>query len=89
MPRISFTQNLQRHVNCQTVEVSALTLRQALEETFAKMPKLRGYLLDDQGSVHTHVAIMVNGTSTTDRKLLSQSLEPDDEIYVMQALSGG
>lgn len=89
MPRISFTQNLQRHVNCPDLEVSALTLRGALEETFAKIPKLRGYILDDQSSVHTHVAIMVNGVSTTDRTKLSQTLEPHDEIYVMQALSGG
>ncbi|EDY82488.1 hypothetical protein VDG1235_2111 [Verrucomicrobiia bacterium DG1235] len=89
MPRLSFTQNLRRHVSCPEMDVSGDTLRQALESAFKQSPKLRGYILDDQGALHNHVAIVVNGEAITDRSNLSLPMSAGDEIYVMQALSGG
>ena len=89
MPRVSFTQNLQRHVPCPEVTVEGETIREALENAFKEYPKLRGYILNDQGGLHRHMAVIVNGEATLDRERLAEPVQSDDEIYVMQALSGG
>ena len=65
------------------------SVREALEEVFAKSPGLASYVLDDQGGVRHHVAIFVNGESIVDRVTLSDGLDAEAEVFVMQALSGG
>jgi molybdopterin synthase sulfur carrier subunit len=55
----------------------------------ASEPRLRGYVLDDQGTLRRHVAIYVNGRPIGDRVRLTDPVAADDEIYVFQALSGG
>lgn len=89
MPRLVFTQNLKRHVDCPELTVPGATVREALDAAFADRPQLRGYILDDQGGLHRHMAIIVNGDAIADRRRLDQPVAPADEIYVMQALSGG
>ena len=51
MARISFTPQLQRFTSTPEVDCDAATLRGALEAAFAVNPRLRGYVLDDQGHV--------------------------------------
>ena len=89
MVRVSFTPNLRRHVECPSMEVSAATVAEALEEVFREHPRLRGYVLDDQGEVRKHVAVFVNGGLIADRRRLSDAAPSGGEIFVMQALSGG
>ena len=89
MPVIDFSKNIRTHVEVERIEVSASTLGEALEPVFADHPKLRGYLLDDRGAVRKHVAIFLNGASITDRETLTDCVSDSDEIFVMQALSGG
>ena len=89
MPIVSFTQNLRCHVDVDRCEVVGTTVREALDAVFAQHPRLRGYLQDDRGAVRKHVAIVVDGETIRDRETLSDSLAPDAEIFVMQALSGG
>ncbi|MCW5772771.1 MAG: MoaD/ThiS family protein [Rhodospirillaceae bacterium] len=89
MPIVSFTSALQRFVSAPTIRVSGGTVGAALAAVFAARPALRGYVLDDQGGVRRHVAIYVRGEPLADRQRLSDPVEPDDEIFVFQALSGG
>lgn len=89
MPRVAFTANLQRHVPCPPCAVGGATVRESLEQAFARYPKLRGYVLDEHGALRFHMAVFVDGVPVVDRKSLSDSLAGDAEIYVMQALSGG
>ena len=89
MPRVAFTQNLQRHVECPTVDVGGATVREALEQVFAANPRLRSYVVDERGVVRKHMAVFVDGAHVTDREHLSDPVGPEGEIYVMQALSGG
>lgn len=89
MPRVSFTQNLQRHITCEPESVTGKTVAEALAAVFRANPKLRGYVLDDHGSVRKHIAIYVNGETIADRNKLSDPVNESDEVYVMQALSGG
>jgi hypothetical protein len=69
--------------------VEGETLRDVLDESFARNPRLRGYILDEHGAVRHHVAIFVDGQLVRDRIHLTDLVSPRSEIYVMQALSGG
>lgn len=89
MPRVVFTSNLRRHVDCPEMTVNGSTLREALEQAFLQRPTLQGYVVDEQFSLRTHLAIFVSGKPIRDRISLSDSVHDNDEIYVMQALSGG
>lgn len=89
MARISFTPNLQRHLDLASQEVPAGTVGEALTAVFAVNPRLRGYLLDDQGRLRRHVAIFVDGAQVADRHGLSDAVSEASEIHVVQALSGG
>ncbi len=89
MPRVSFTPNLRRHFAVDTLEVEGTTVREMLEEVFRLQPGLRSYIVDDQVSLRKHMGIFLNNELIRDRVGLSDSVGPDDEIHVMQALSGG
>lgn len=89
MARVAFTPNLERHLSCPTTEVEAGSVRHALKEVFAKNPRLRGYLLDDQGVLRKHVVAFVDGHQLSSNDGLETAIGPDSELYIMQALSGG
>ena len=89
MPRVIFTSNLQRHVNCPETEVAAGTLGAALQAVFAGQPQLRGYVLDEQGELRKHIFVFVDGQRLKDRLRLDVPVSERSEIHVMQALTGG
>lgn len=89
MARVVFTANLQRHVECPPVTVRAGTVGEALEQVFEDNERLRGYVLDERGALRKHMVVFVDGEQIADRSHLSDPVEPDGEVYVMQALSGG
>lgn len=89
MPKIAFAGILQRHLTVAPEHVAGATVRAALEEVFARNPRLRSYLLDDQGAVRKHVVIYVNDRPLADRARQSDGIADGDEVYVFQALSGG
>ena len=57
MPRVNFTANLQRHVECPVVETGGQTVRDALDEVFRENPQLRGYVIDEQGRLLNNNAL--------------------------------
>lgn len=89
MPRIAFTSNLRRHVDCPAATVDGDTVSECLAAYFARHPQVRTYVLDDQGRVRRHVAVFVGGEQLRDPATQSDAVADGDEITVMQALSGG
>lgn len=89
MARVVFTKNLQRHVPSPPTEAPGETVRDVLDHVFADNPRLRGYVVDERGALRKHMSIFLDGELITDRKNLTDHVNPDSEIYVMQALSGG
>ena len=89
MPRVVFTSNLQRHVNCPDIEVAAGTLGAVLAQVFAAQPQARGYVLDEQGHLRKHVTVFIDGQRVRDRERLEDAVGESSEVYVMQALTGG
>lgn len=72
------------------LRVTGATVRDALEAAFAQQPALRGYVLDEQGSLRHHVAVFIDGRALRDKTdLAAASVAADAEIYLLQALSGG
>jgi molybdopterin converting factor small subunit len=89
MPRVCFTQNLQRHVRCPEEDVAGATVREIVDAYFARHPHARSYVLDEHGALRPHVVIFVGEARATDRKSLSDPVPADAEVWIMQALSGG
>lgn len=89
MPQVVFTENLKRHVDCAAAEVAGATVADALGRVFENNPRLRRYVLDDQGALRKHMLVFVDGLPAKDRTRLSDPVEDRSEIFVMQALSGG
>jgi sulfur-carrier protein len=85
MVRVSFTPNLRRHLPCPSLDASGSTVGEVLAQVFAERPRLRSYVLDDQSRLRRHVTLYLNDCKTD----LSAPVASGDEVYVMQALSGG
>ena len=89
MIRVSFTKSLERFVACPARDVAGRTVAEALGAVFASDPRLKTYLLDEQGVLRKHVAVFVDGRAVKDRLGLADAVRDGGEILVMQALSGG
>jgi len=89
MAVVNFTPNLQRHITAPCVAVEASDVKEALDVVFAANPLLRGYVLDDRGGLRKHMAVFVDGETIRDRDGLSDAIQAQSEVFVMQALSGG
>jgi hypothetical protein len=86
---LAFTSNLRRHVDCPGASVDGGTVAECLAAYFRLHPQVRTYVLDEQGRVRRHVAVFVGGEQLRDPTRQSDTVTPDTEITVMQALSGG
>ena len=89
MATVTFTPNLQRHVECPPCTVAGDTVRQVLEAVFAGNARARSYVLADDGSLRQHMNVFVDGRPVQDRAGLADPVGADGSVYVMQALSGG
>ena len=90
MPRVSFTPQLQRFLDAPAAEVAGATVRAALDAIFAGNPRLRGYIVDEHGRLRTaRDALCRRPRRRSIATGLSDAVDADTEIFVMQALSGG
>lgn len=89
MVTVHFTSHLEAFAECEPVGVDAQNVWEALHEALADKAKLRGYVLDEHGRLRRHMVVFVDGKIINDRIGLSDPVNEDSEVYVMQALSGG
>ncbi|USX21137.1 MoaD/ThiS family protein [Oxalobacteraceae bacterium OTU3REALA1] len=89
MAQLIFTQQLGRFMTVPQVETDAADLRSALDQAFDAHPRLRGYVLDEQGCLRENVVIFIDGQRTRERERLDDPLAPLSKVYILQALSGG
>lgn len=69
------------------VEVSGGTVAEVLADLCRQQPGLRQHLMDESGSVRTHVVLITGGYDRT--RQLDTPVEPGEEVTVLQAVSGG
>ncbi|MBA4743063.1 MAG: MoaD/ThiS family protein [Azoarcus sp.] len=77
---------LQSYTGSAQVEAEGTTLDELLDDLERRYPGIRFRLIDEQSRTRAHMRIFVNGRSEFD---LARSLEPDDDVVIVQALSGG
>jgi len=86
---IAFTQHLRAVGPTRAEACDGGTLAQMLDALSGRYPRLKAYVLDDQGRLRKHVAIFIDGVMTPREAALDAPLEPSSHVYVFQALSGG
>lgn len=90
MASVSYTPHLSRFFPELRAEVVAApdvaSLVRAIDELH---PGLSAYLIEEDGSLRKHVNLFVDGDPLVDRKRLSDTLRPDSNVHILQALSGG
>ena len=69
----------------ERVPVEGATAGEALRALEARCPGLRGWILDERGQVRQHVSLFVGDS----RAEPERSLGGDEELWVVQAISGG
>ncbi len=89
MAHVVFTPQLRRFTETPALDVPAATLREALEAAFTTNPRLRGYVLDEQGHLRPNVVVFIDGQRSRERQTLADPLQPESRVHVLQALSGG
>lgn len=90
MPRmtLSVPRMLAQFCGGQTrLPVSGADVGSALEDAMARHPLLRTHVLNERGEVREHVHLFLNETDV--REDLRAATRDGDEIYVLQAMSGG
>lgn len=65
------------------------TVKAVLQNAQAEYPRLGNYVLDDQERLRKHVAVFVNGDMLPRATALTHPVADSDEVFLMQALSGG
>lgn len=68
-----------------SLRVDGATAGEVLRALEKRQPSLRGWILDETGSLREHVALFVNSHKVS----LGRPVDPEDELYVVQAISGG
>lgn len=90
MATVHFTTALERFVpGLESIEVTGYTIREVVEEMERHFPGVSGYVLEENGALRRHVNIFINDHGIEDRRHLSDTVAGDDEIHIIQALSGG
>ena len=72
----------------QQKEVDAVggTVSEILEDLNRSFPGIRFRMIDEQDAIRPHMKIFVNGEQVWG---LDTALKNSDEVYILQALSGG
>lgn len=86
MMRVLIPSALRSYTGAQDVAAEGDTLGGLLTDLDRQFPGLRFRVVDEQDRVRPHIRFFVNGQQVFD---LGCRLAPDDEIYIIQALSGG
>lgn len=90
MPTVGVPRILRYHLDEQpTTRVAGDTLGEALGNLFSTYPLLARHVTDERGDLRAHVVLALNGTVIGARPDPSRPVGPDDEIQILQAVSGG
>lgn len=90
MPTVKFTSHLQRFFpDIREIEISGSTVAEVISGLDEHFAGLSGYIVDEQGELRKHVNIFVGEELIHDRVTMRDEVKSGDQIYIMQALSGG
>lgn len=77
---------LHSYTRRSTVDANGHTLAELLADLDRQFPGLRFRVLNEQEQFRPHIRCFINNEQIFD---INQVLQPDDEVCLVQALSGG
>jgi molybdopterin synthase sulfur carrier subunit len=90
MPHVQFTTHLRAFFpTLQPTEIEGGTVAEVVTALERLHSGIKSYLIDERGALRPHVNIFVGDSLITDRQGLTDIVGPQDQIYILQALSGG
>jgi len=84
--RVLIPSALRDYTHATWVEASGATLGAVLDDLERQFPGIRFRMIDEQDRMRPHVRFFLDGEQTFD---LARPLSPDEELLIVQALSGG
>jgi sulfur-carrier protein len=84
--RVLIPTSLRSYTRQAWVEANGATLGELLADLERQYPGIRFRMIDEQDRMRANMRFFVGGTATFD---LAQALHPNDELHIVQALSGG
>ena len=86
MPRVILTGSVQQRAGgLGAVEVAGDTAGSMIRALEAAHPALRGWIVDEQGSLRRHVKLFHGGVAVS----LDTPVGANDELHIVAAISGG
>ena len=86
MPRVILTGSICQHVGgLGAVDVGGDTANAVVSALEAAYPPLRGWVVDERGTLRRHVKLFLRGRAVG----LDAVLGHDDELHIVAAISGG
>ncbi len=90
MARVRTTKHLLRFFpDLQPGYVPGKTVAEVVRALNARYPGLADYLVTEHGALRTHVNVFVSGRLVRDRTALTDQVADEDDVFIVQALSGG
>ena len=90
MPQIRFTPHLTRFFpELAPTQLDAQSVAQLVRVLDEMHPGIAAYLVDERGALRPHVNIFVDEQMVADRLQLSDPLDENSQVFILQALSGG
>ena len=84
--RVLVPSALQSYTGASWVEAEGATLGEVLGDLDRRYPGIRFRMVDEQDQLRPHMRVFVNGRAVKD---LALPLAADDDVAIVQALSGG
>jgi hypothetical protein len=91
MPHVKFTSHLYRYFPdlSELDTVPGDTVAEVVVQLNRQFPGLGDYIVDERGALRKHVNIFIGEEMIHDRTYLKDTVTPDSQVFVFQALSGG
>lgn len=91
MPRVKFTSHLQKFFPTlqQGIPVEGQTVAEVVRVLEGRYPGLASYIVDERGMLRKHVNIFIDSDMIADRERLQDPVQDGQQVFIMQALSGG
>ena len=90
MPNVKFTPNLKRfYPALEPGHYTADTIAELLDLIDGQYAGIKDYIVNEQGELRRHVNIFIGNEMVKDKQNLTDILKDEDEVYILQALSGG
>lgn len=84
--RVLIPTPLHSYTGAAWVDAEGTSLALLLADLDRRFPGIGFRMIDEQGHMRAHIRFFVNGVQSFD---LHHALQPTDEVFIVQALSGG